>query len=64
MRVVVATFCVLGVIVGYGQRQVLSITITRMTVPERRNASHDCPSTNETIQGEGIEVKFDLFESF
>lgn len=56
MRIVIAIYCVLGVIVCYGQRQSLNITITRIVSIAIRNGSDDCPMMNGTLSEGTIHV--------
>ncbi|KAI4456694.1 solute carrier family 17 [Holotrichia oblita] len=56
LRFVVALFGVLGVIVGYGQRQNFNLAITRIVDREVRIGNiSDCPLLNETESGENIQ---------
>ncbi|GJQ72224.1 hypothetical protein Trydic_g3315 [Trypoxylus dichotomus] len=54
MRFVVASFCVFGIVVGYGQRQCLNVAITRLVPPSAKNYSNECPRTNHSLYGEEI----------
>ncbi|KAK9693166.1 Major Facilitator Superfamily [Popillia japonica] len=55
LRIIVAVCGVLGVIVGYGQRQNFNVAITRIVDRQIRVGNvTDCPAVNETEYGENI----------